>query len=420
VSDNVDASWPYKPIGDLLEAIIDYRGKTPPKSPFGITVLTAANIRNGSVDLSSVSYVTQETYDRWMTRGFPQPGDVLITTEAPVGEVASLPGDQTYLVSRRLMALRGRLGELDNDFLKYSLLHPDNRNRLLQSIRGSTVPRVLKTDITGLQIPVPPLSVQRRIVNILGALDDKIEVNRRINRTLEAMAQALYKHWFVDFGPFQDAEFVESELGLIPKGWEVGKIDTVASVNPEAIRGGREPHQIIYVDISSVSTGQIDSFLPLLFAEAPSRARRLVKHGDIIWSAVRPNRRSFSLIQHPEKNLVVSTGFAVIRPEKVPYSYLYAALSIQEFTDYLTARATGAAYPAVTADDFKSAIILMPEEEVLKDFHKYVEPWLEQKYILQQETSRLAETRDYLLPRLLSGEVPVEVGEEAIVGADRE
>ena len=170
-------------------------------------------------------------------------------------------------------------------------------------------------------IPLPPLPIQRRIAEILGRLDDKIEVNQRINATLEAMAQALYRHWFVEFGPFRDGEFVESELGAIPKGWEVQKLKNVADVNRSSIRTGHEPTEIAYIDISSVSPGKIEAKITLPFSDAPSRARRLVRHGDIIWSVVRPNRRAFALIQHPAENLVVSTGFAVITAIQVPFTY---------------------------------------------------------------------------------------------------
>ena len=102
-------------------------------------------------------------------------------------------------------------------------------------------------------VKIPPLPTQRRIAQILGRLDDKIELNRRLNRTLEAMAQALYKHWFIDFGPFQHGHFVASDLGPIPKGWEVRQLGDVAKINHASIRKGQEPEEIIYVDISSVS-----------------------------------------------------------------------------------------------------------------------------------------------------------------------
>ncbi|MBC8507264.1 MAG: restriction endonuclease subunit S [Anaerolineales bacterium] len=235
--------WPQISIGELLETIIDYRGKTPPKSSSGITTLTSANVRNGRIDLSKVSFVTQDTYDKWITRGLPKPGDVLITTEAPVGEVASLPGDQIYLITRRMMALRGNPKRLHNDYLKYSLMYWGNIGRLLGATRGSTVPRVLKTDITNLKLPIPPLPEQKAIAHILGTLDDKIELNRQMNVTLEAIARAVFKSWFVDFDPVyakamgedpkgMDAEtaalftdaFVETKGGAVPDGWRVEPI----------------------------------------------------------------------------------------------------------------------------------------------------------------------------------------------------
>ena len=97
----IHAPWPRKQIGGLLVTVVDYRGKTPPKSPRGIPTLTAANIKGGRIDLSKTTFVSRETYEKWITRGLPQPGDVLVTTEAPVGEVASLPDNQTYLITRR-------------------------------------------------------------------------------------------------------------------------------------------------------------------------------------------------------------------------------------------------------------------------------------------------------------------------------
>lgn len=348
------------------------------------------------------------------------PGDILLimTCQTSGGEILGIPArvpndGRIYLHNQRTgKVVITRPDMIDTDFAYWLFRWPRFNNELFLSASGTKILHTSPSRIESFRFSLPPLPIQRRIAAILGALDDKIEVNRRINRTLEALAQALFKHWFVDFGPFQDGPFVETALGMVPAGWGVGKLDDVAKVNPSTIRKGQEPKEIIYVDISSVSTGQIDDFLSMSFADAPSRAQRLVKHGDIIWAAVRPNRRAFSLIQYPDEKLVVSTGFAVIRPERVPYSYIYSVLSTQEFTDYLVSRATGAAYPAVNSKDFKLAPVLIPKSDVIKDFHRYVEPWLEQKYILQQEIRSLAATRDYLLPRLLSGEIAVAAAEE--------
>jgi type I restriction enzyme S subunit len=163
-----------------------------------------------------------------------------------------------------------------------------------------------------------------------------------------------------------------------------------------------------YVDISSVSTGKIDVIRLLTFSEAPGRARRVVRHGDIIWSTVRPNRRSYSLILKPIPNMIVSTGFAVISGRTAPYSYLYHALTTEDFVGYLVNHARGSAYPAVVSSDFEKARILVPDANLLAAFHQLTSDMLLLKHQLHQKNRCLRSTRDLLLPKLISGQLDVE------------
>lgn len=140
-------SWDEVTLESLLETIIDYRGKTPPKSDSGIPLLSAANITNHKIDLSHEQYISQEDYEKWTIRGFTHPGDVLITTEAPVGQVALYPDEGVYQISRRMMALRPDCNRINSVFLYFVLSHPNWQRRLTRILRGSTVPRVLKPDL---------------------------------------------------------------------------------------------------------------------------------------------------------------------------------------------------------------------------------------------------------------------------------
>jgi type I restriction enzyme S subunit len=221
---NLPHGWRLAAVADGLETIIDYRGKTPPKSETGIPLISAANVKGGRVDLSKASFISPEDYALWTTRGFTRPGDVLITTEAPAGEVAPYPKEGVFQISRRVMALRANGTSLHAGFLTYALQSGPVQAALLARNRGTTVPRVLKPDITGLKLRLPPLDEQRRIAGVLGALDDKIELNRKMNRTLEEMAQALFKSWFVDFDGVPESELVDSELGPIPRGWGIATL----------------------------------------------------------------------------------------------------------------------------------------------------------------------------------------------------
>jgi type I restriction enzyme S subunit len=275
-------------LSSITEKVIDYRGKTPPGAPSGIPVITAAHVKKGKVAHCGKKFVSQETYDRWTTRGFIKPGDVLITTEAPVGQIAFVPSDRTYLITRRVIALQIDLEKADEKYVKYALLSPDVDHYFDKLSHGTTVPRLYKDDILDYRIPFPDLPTQHKIAGILSAYDDLIENNLRRISILEEMAQSLYREWFVHFRfpGHEDVAMVDSPLGPIPEGWEVKKLKDIASVNGQSIRKSAAPENIHYIDIKSVSTGSVDEIRPLTFEAAPSRARRIVQHGDIIWSTV--------------------------------------------------------------------------------------------------------------------------------------
>jgi len=274
---------------------------------------------------------------------------------------------------------------------------------------AAAVPGVNRNFLHLIPVRVPPVPIQHRIAGILSAYDDLIENNMRRLQILERMAQAFYREWFVDFRFPGEAKvkLVESPLGKIPQGWSVRRLDEVAAVNALSIRRGQEPDGILYVDIASVTTGRIEKIEEMAFASAPGRARRIVRHGDTIWSCVRPNRKSFSLILNPPTDLIVSTGFAVITPASAPFSFLHQALTTDDFVGYLTNHATGAAYPAVTAKDFEAAKMLVPDEPLVRRFHEHCEPMLLLKENLLRKSANLRRTRDLLLPKLISGALDV-------------
>ncbi|MEM9116193.1 MAG: restriction endonuclease subunit S [Myxococcota bacterium] len=165
----IPESWEVVPLSSMLETIIDYRGKTPPKSDSGIPLLSSANVNGGRIRLEKPQFISTADYSKWTTRGFTQPGDVLITTEAPAGEVAPYPPEGVYQISRRVMALRANLRRLSPRFLLYALQADVVKQRLLKRNRGSTVPRLLKPDITEMPLAIPPLEEQARIAEVLGS-----------------------------------------------------------------------------------------------------------------------------------------------------------------------------------------------------------------------------------------------------------
>jgi Type I restriction modification DNA specificity domain len=269
---------------------------------------------------------------------------------------------------------------------------------------------IKQSELRKVKVPWFPLPTQRKIASILSAYDDLIENNTRRIAILEEMAQAIYREWFVNFRfpGHENVKLVQSTLGMIPEGWKTDKLSAIADVNARSIKNDLVPDCINYIDIASVSTGRINEIRPMTFAEAPGRARRIVRHGDVIWSTVRPNRRSYCIVIDPVPDTVASTGFAVLSPSSVPFSYLYYAVTTDDFASYLVNHATGSAYPAVNSKDFSDAELLLPSKHLLERFHALVGETLLLANRLQLKNQNLRMTRDLLLPKLISGQLDVE------------
>ena len=328
-------------------------------------------------------------------------GENLNTRKTPIAFFAS----GKFWVNTHAHIVRAKSGLADDYFLMSHFEATD----ISGYITGTAQPKLSQTNLKAIRLRLPPLPTQRKIAAILSAYDDLIENNTRRIAILEEMAQLIYREWFVHFRcpGHEGVPLVDSDLGPIPEGWEVAKVGSVSKINASSIRKGGAPDQINYVNISAVSTGQIEQVEPMAFGDAPSRARRVVSHGDIIWSTVRPNRRSYCLILDPMPNMIVSTGFAVITARNVPYTYLYHALTTDEFTEYLTNHATGAAYPAVNTKDFENADVLVPPWSVLERFDDIATAIVSHKQNLGRRNGILRQTRDLLLPRLVSGKIDV-------------
>ncbi len=293
--------------------------------------------------------------------------------------------------------------EVFKPFLYYRL----SSTTLWELRTGSAQAQITIERLKDYEVELPPLPMQQRIAGVLSAYDEMIENSQRRIRILEEMSRALYREWFVQFRfpGHEKVGHVDSAFGSIPQGWEIGKLGDVAEVNCAQISPRTAPDKLRYIDISSVSPGQIDETTTYSFAEAPGRARRIVRHGDVLWSCVRPNRRSHALVLEPEPNTIASTGFAVLTATKIPFTFLYLATTTDDFVTFLVNNATGSAYPAVTATTFENADLVIPSASLLKKFGEVTTPMAEEIHALQLQIKSLRLTRDLLLPRLISGQI---------------
>lgn len=395
-----------RPINDYCLGIFDGPHATPKESNDGPIFLGIKNItKDGRLDFSEIRHVSEDEYPRWTRRVTPQAGDVVFTYEATLHRYAVIPDGFRGCLGRRVALVRPDPKHVDSRYLLYFFLSDGWRQVVETSvITGATVDRIPLEKFPGFPAVLPRLQVQQRIADILSAYDDLIENNRRRMALLEEAAQQLYREWFVRLR-FPGHEHVRIRNG-VPEGWQKKRLSDVARVNEETLPGSYDG-EIEYIDISSVTPGSINVTALYDFKDAPSRARRVVKHGDIIWSCVRPNRKSYSVIWQPAPNLIASTGFAVITPTALPTAFLLQATTTESFVGYLENHARGAAYPAVVASDFERAEILVPSASHVRDFNEQAEPLLSQASILSLQNKKLRAARDLLLPRLMSGEIAV-------------
>ena len=350
---------------------------------------------------------------------------VLVTSRAPIGYVAL--ADNEIATNQGFKSLILNDG-YDPDFFYYLIKH--NVPTLEAVSSGTTFKEISGKAFKQIKFNVPPLPEQKAIAHILGSLDDKIELNRRMNETLEAMAQAIFKDWFVDFGPTRakaesHAPYLTSEIWDIfpdalddedkPVGWQIGSIGDLANTNHQSWTVRNHPATVEYVDLSNAKWGNIDAVTAFAWKDAPSRARRVARMGDTIVGTTRPGNGSFVYIS--QNGLTVSTGFSVLSPREVIYQdVVYIAATRLDNIERLAnlADGHGGAYPAVKPKEVSDTELVLPGDAILSAFADLVSPLRAKIENVKVESRSLSQTRDLLLPKLMSGEIRLREAERVV------
>lgn len=397
----------------------------------GVPVIRGGNMGNRWVT-GEFAFVSEEKAIS-LEANIAQPGDVIFTQRGTLGQVSLVPEGpyQRYLISQSQMKLTVNDDIADPLFIYYLFTSPDQQEYIHQHAIQSGVPHTNLGILRDTPIKIPPLSEQRSIAHILGTLDDKIELNRRMSATLEAMARALFKSWFVDFDPVRASvegrdpglprplldlfptRLVESELGEIPEGWQVRTLADLSILNPEVWTKETRPSELNYVELSNTKWGRIEAVTSYEAMNAPSRAQRVLRARDTIVGTVRPGNGSFAFIS--EGGLTGSTGFAVLRPRVAMYGeFVYLAATAADNIDILAQLADGAAYPAVRPDLLAATPIVNPSYEAVSRFSQIARSLFVKIAKNERESHTLAALRDALLPKLIYGELRVEDAERFI------
>lgn len=408
----MSAEWTSVQISEVCELVVDCVNKTAPvvAGPTPYKMIRTTNVRDGWVDTINVRYVEEEIYKKWTRRGEPRNGDVILTREAPLGEVGLLRDASGIFLGQPLVMYRVNPTMLDNRFLLYALLSDDLQGQIKAFGSGSTVEHMRVPDCEKLTLQLPPLETQQKIGSILSAYDDLIENNTRRIKILEEMARMIYREWFVNFRfpGYEKVMMVDSPFGKIPEGWEVKSVTEAIEINPKTKvpSEGEKP----FVPMGSLSN---DSMLISDIETRVGNSGSKFKNGDTLFARITPclenGKTGFVQFLPDEKATAFgSTEFIVLRSKTLCPEYLYLMARSDEFRDNAIKSMSGATgRQRVSEKCFEQFIIAQPDSDVLKEFSAVVEPIFRHIYALAKKNRNLRQTRDLLLPKLISGEIAV-------------
>ena len=403
--------WKEYKLGDLCTELSDGLHKAPKFVNGGDYIfVNAKNISNGFVVDNDPT--KKSDYEEYLKYSSPlNETTVLYSIDGTIGNIALYRGEKCIL-GKGACYMNPNPALLDRMYLYYELQAPHFKLYIDKMSTGSTIKHISLKTMRNYEMKVPSIKTQQQLVSILKSLDDKIEVNRRINENLEQQAQALFKSWFVDFEPFRDQPFVESELGMIPQGWRVQEAQEVFSINIGKTPPRKESEWFsesnednVWVSIADM--GSCGTFISdsseYLTDEAVNRFNiQLVEKNSILLSF----KLTVGRVAIADTKLTTNEAIArFILPEKFYREFLYLYLKQYKYGNL---GSTSSIATAVNSKTIKGMKLLIPNAEVIESFSKNTRPLFEQIRTIQQESRRLAESRDTLLPKLMSGELNVE------------
>lgn len=357
--------------------------------PSGFPIIDGANLKEVKVTDNITKFVTEEKA-RSLHRSIAKRNDVVVTISGNVGQISYIPLNskyEEYLVSQRQFRVTFDTENIYVPYLVYYFHTQVGQYKILSFANQTGVPALAQPlkNFKNIIIPLPGIKEQLRIATILKSLDDKIENNRRVNEKLELQAQAIFKSWFVDFEPFKDGEFVESELGMIPKGWRVGTIEELLD-----IKYGKDHKKLRDGNIPVYGSGG------------------LMRHVDMSLysgeSVLIPRKGTLNNVMYVDETFwTVDTMFySIPKVDNVAlYTYIYLC------NKDLQSMNAGSAVPSMTTSILNSMAIVIPPSEKFADFNSIVYTLYRKIKYTEIENQKLATIRDTLLPKLMSGELRV-------------
>jgi len=402
--------------------LIDCEHKTPPAADTGYPYIAIPQMKEGRIDLTGVRLITEEDFELWTTKAKPEAHDVVLSRRCNPGVTAHIPPGLSCALGQNLVLLRSNGQRVDKRYLRWLVQGEKWWEQIGKFINvGAVFDSLRCADVPNFELPIPPLPEQRRIAAILGALDDKIELNRRMNKTLEEMASAIFKSWFVDFDGViaSGGDLVESELGLIPRGWEVKPVTTLVEFNPRLkLQRGADATfaEMKALPTDSATVGEV---VRKPFCGGGAKFQQ----GDTLLARITPclENGKTALVDFLDGGEVGfgSTEFIVMRGQgAVGPEFVYCLARSEGFRSHAIANMTGSSgRQRVQGGAFDHYPVPLPDVDLLDRFTQLAQPIFRKISANARESRTLAELRDTLLSKLISGDLRVPEAEKAVEGA---
>ena len=354
--------------------------------PSGIPCIMPCNIgSNLDIICDNIAYISEEDLNR-LAKHKTQEGDIVYSRRGDIEKCAYISSKESgWLCGTGCLKV-----SIDNTvaipkFIAYLLSTPDSKAWLVGNAVGTTMLNLNTTVLSDFPISLPDIETQQKVVDIIDAVADKIELNKRINDNLEQQAEALYKSWFVDFEPFKDQEFVESEFGLIPEGWQCTTLSELLS-----IKYGKDHKKLAEGTIPVYGSGGLMRYVDTKLHEGEA--------------VLIPRKGTLNNVMYVNEAFwTVDTMFYSIPKQENSCIYAYLFLANKD----LASMNAGSAVPSMTTDILNNMLIIAPPAEVLRQFNNICNVYFSRINQNNIENANLSNQRDTLLPKLMSGELKI-------------
>lgn len=432
-----DTTRKFIPLSETTKFIVDNRGRTAPTSSSGIKLIATNCISNSNLypSYENLRYVSQETYDNWF-RAHPEPGDILLTLKGSQnGAVCLVPDPVDFVIAQDMVALRANETIIDPLFLFAALRSTHVQEQIKNLDVSGVIPHFKKSDFDKLLLPYPDKPTQRFIGELHFALCAKIEANRQINETLEAMARAIFKDWFIDFGPVRakmsgDAQYLPTEIWSLfpdrfdeegnPEGWsktrlgEFFKLERGLSYKGEFLSDEGRP----LINLGCFLGSGSFSYAKLKYYTGDFRPRHTVSNGTLVLAntdmtqnrTILGSPHIVAVDNHQNPALFTHHVYAA-RPTKAASEawtlFFYFQLLQPDFRERAEGFATGTTVLFLPSDAAENFTFIIPSDALRDAFEAFVSPMLQQKGLNDKESDTLVQCREFLIPKLMSGEIGV-------------